>query len=291
MLELTSGPLHLTLLPECGGSIGRFDAWHRGERFPILRPAADNAGHALECGCFPLVPFSNRISGGTFIWNEEQIILEPNMKGDPSPLHGQGWLAAWQVESSRPDHAALVYRHAADEWPWNYEARIDYHLLADRLVSTLSCRNLSLGTMPCGLGFHPYFMCDAATHLETDGVHVWTVDEHVIPVERIPATGRFALDGPVCGRDLDNGYDGWSGVARIRQPGHPFDIQLSSPGVHYFQLYSPAAGGIFAAEPVTHANDALSRSDKERAMLGIRALGSGEEMSLSMDLVIESTAR
>ena len=287
MLELTSGPLRLTLLPSCGGSIGRFDYRSGSDVIPILRPAPAEARHALECGCFPLVPFSNRIRGGTFEWQDKQIVLEPNMKGDPSPLHGQGWLAAWQVESSGPDRAVLVYRHDADAWPWDYEARIDYHLRPDRLAATLSCRNLSRDAMPCGLGFHPYFPCDAATLLQTGVDHVWTVDEHVLPVERVPATGRFALDGPICARDLDNGYDGWSGMARIRQPGRPFDLVLLSPGTSCFQVYSPPTGGLFVAEPVTHANDALSRPDPERAALGIRALEPGGEMRLAVEWVLE----
>ncbi|MBB6124193.1 aldose 1-epimerase [Sphingobium subterraneum] len=281
----------MTVLPEWGGSIGRLKYRRDDETFPLLRPAPDDAQHALACGCFPLVPFSNRIRGGTFVWQDRRIFLAPNMKGDPSPLHGQGWLVPWRVDSSGADRAILTYHHVADEWPWDYAARIDYHLHADRLVATLSCRNLSPDPMPCGLGFHPYFLCDATTRLETDVGHVWTVDEDVLPVERIPATGRFSLDGPVCGRDLDNGYDGWSGTARICEPGRPFDLILSSPAVPYFQLYSPPGGGIFVAEPVTHANDALSRPDGERAMLGIRALGAGEEMTLSMDLIVETKTR
>src|SRR3546814_5357191 len=74
--------------------------------------------------------------------------------------------------------------------------------------------------------------------------HVWTIDENVLPVERVAATGRYALDGgTVCGRGLDNGYDGWSGLALISQPDAPFDLCMSSPDASYFQLYSPEEGG------------------------------------------------
>src|SRR3546814_12197556 len=83
--------------------------------------------------------------------------------------------------------------------------------------------------MPCGLGFHPYFPCSTGTLLQTAVSHVWTIDENVLPVERVAATGRYALDGgTVCGRGLDNGYDGWSGLALISQPDAPFDLCMSS---------------------------------------------------------------
>src|SRR3546814_4637371 len=75
------------------------------------------------------------------------------------------------------------------------------------------------------------------TLLQTAVSHVWTIDENVLPVERVAATGRYALDGgTVCGRGLDNGYDGWSGLALISQPDAPFDLCMSSPDASYFQL-------------------------------------------------------
>ena len=44
---------------------------------------------------FPLVPFVNRIRGGRFTFRGREVRLAPNMAGDPSPLHGQGWLNPW----------------------------------------------------------------------------------------------------------------------------------------------------------------------------------------------------
>src|SRR3546814_11318094 len=93
--------------------------------------------------------------------------------------------------------------------------------------------------------------------------HVWTIDENVLPVERVAATGRYALDGgTVCGRGLDNGYDGWSGLALISQPDAPFDLCMSSPDASYFQLYSQEEGGFFVAEPVSHATYAFGAPEQ-----------------------------
>jgi aldose 1-epimerase len=209
------------------------------------------------------------------------------MPGDPSPLHGQGWASSWEVESSSGAEAVLIFDHAAGEWPWHYQARQRFRLAANALHLKISCTNRSSEPMPCGLGFHPYFHCGPDTRIETEVEQVWTVDEHVLPVAKVPAAGRYAVgDDPVCGRELDNGYDGWSGRALFTDPEWPFEIELSSPAARYFQLYSPKAGGIFVAEPVTHANAALNEPEQDWASLGMRVLEPGEEMALEARIAV-----
>ena len=48
--------------------------------------------NVLDAASFPLVPYVNRIRGGRFTFRGREVRLAPNMAGDPSPLHGQGWL-------------------------------------------------------------------------------------------------------------------------------------------------------------------------------------------------------
>ena len=55
---------------------------------------------------------------------------------------------------------------------------------------------------------------------------------------------------------------------------------------HFFQLYSPADGGIFVAEPVTHANAALNAPEAQWPELGMRVLEPGEAMRLDMRLEV-----
>lgn len=215
--------------------------------------------------------------------------LAPNMAGDPSPLHGQGWLNAWTVQRASATEAVLTFHHAVSEWPWEYEARQEFRLDEGGLSVRLVCRNFSDEAMPCGLGQHPYFNCGDLTRLDTGVTHVWTIDENVLPVEEVPAEGRFDLrNRSVCGQDLDHGFGGWSGCAKMSDPSWPFVLEMSSPDAHFFQLYSPKTGGIFVAEPVTHANAALNAPEQEWPQLGMRVLGPGEEMSLDMRLDVRS---
>ena len=285
MIELSAGNLRLALSPSIGGSIARFDHVEGDRRLAILRGAEGPLGHVLEAGSFPLVPYVNRIRDGEFSFRGQTIRLQPNMASDPSPLHGQGWLNPWSVASAGPDEAILEYQHAVGEWPWAYAARQQFKLGPQALEINLSCRNLSATPMPCGLGQHPYFHCSAGTRIATGVEHVWTIDDKVLPVEQVPATGQYDLtDRPVCGLGLDHGFGGWSGEAVIADPSWPFKLVMSSPGTPFFQLYSPASGEIFVAEPVTHANAALNLPEEEWAAHGLRILSPDEEMSLTMRL-------
>jgi aldose 1-epimerase len=282
---VSAGSLELCLSPSIGGSISWLD-WTDGDRrVPVLRKSNSCHENVLEAASFPLVPYVNRIRDGHFSFRGRDVTLAPNMAGDVSPLHGQGWLAPWQVERASAADATLSFHHQPGEWPWEYRAEQRCALDEGGLSLSLSCRNLSPEPMPCGLGQHPYFHCGGETRIDTKVSHVWTIDELVLPVEKIPAAGRFDLaDRLVCGQDLDHGFGGWSGLARMTDPGWPFDLALSSPDARFFQLYSPASGGIFVAEPVTHANAALNAPEEQWPDLGIKVLEPGEEMSLTMRL-------
>ena len=64
-LTLGAGSLEVQLLPAIGGSIVRFYRLAGGAQM-LFRGAAADPADALGSGCFPLVPFVNRIRGGVF---------------------------------------------------------------------------------------------------------------------------------------------------------------------------------------------------------------------------------
>jgi aldose 1-epimerase len=283
---LHNGTLELTLNPCVGGSIARFEQVSEdGGRRPLMRGCNNRSVNVLEAASFPLVPFVNRIRGSRFAFRGREIALSPNMAGDSSVLHGQGWLSPWTVLFARETEAELAFEHEAGEWPWNYEARQHFVLDESGFAVRLSCLNTSAEPMPCGLGQHPYFHCGPATRLDTAVTHAWEIDEHVLPVAKVPAEGRFDLrDRRVCGQDLDHGFGGWCGEARISDPDWPVEIILSSPDAHFFQLYSPVEGSLFVAEPVSHANAALNEPEEDWPQLGLRVLEPGGEMHLDMQI-------
>jgi aldose 1-epimerase len=286
-VTLVAGNLRLELSPSVGGAISAFEWTGGGGARPILRKCHSPLEKVLDAGCFPLVPFSNRIHGGRFSFRGQEVVLRPNMAGDPSPLHGQGWLSQWTVEHEDKTSAIVGFRHEAGEWPWAYAARQEFTLDEGGFSVRLTCRNASDDPMPCGLGQHPYFPCGSETQIDTKVDCAWTIDDRVLPVEKVPAEGRYDLrDRLVCGQDLDNGFGGWGGQARMSDPGWPYELRLTSSDAKFFQVYSPPEGGIFVAEPVSHANAALNAPESEWEELGMRVLGPGEEMSLDMRLEV-----
>jgi aldose 1-epimerase len=286
-IRLRAHHLELDLSPSIGGAIRGF-YWHAaGERTPLLRECNSAEPSVLDMASFPLVPFVNRIRGGRFRFRKREVVLQPNMAGDISPLHGQGWLGEWSVEAHGNADAELRFVHEPGEWPWRYEALQVFALDEAGLSLRLICRNLSDDPMPCGLGQHPYFPCGPDTRLDTGVETVWEIDEHVLPTRPVPAEGRFDLrDRTVCGQDLDHGFGGWAGTARMNDRRWPAALTLSSPQARFFQLYSPPSGDIFVAEPVTHANAALNEPEELWAELGMQVLEPGAEMALDMRLEV-----
>jgi len=282
-IVLVAGQLRLTLSPSIGGAISAVEWMAEDGWRPILRKSHSGLEKVLDAASFPLVPFVNRIRDGRFTFRGSEVVLAPNMAGDPSPLHGQGWLGHWDVETSDERKAVLSFHHEAGEWPWSYEARQEIALDERGFSAALTCRNRSDEPMPCGLGHHPYFPCGPQTRIATRVSEAWTIDAKVLPVDRVPAEGRYDLSNrSICGQDLDNGFGAWGGEALMADPDWPFDVRLTSSDAHFFQLYSPAAGGIFVAEPVTHANAALNAPEEEWPDLGMRVLAPDEEMKLVM---------
>lgn len=280
-LTLRAGQLEVQLLPALGGSIVRFERSTGGRRQPLMRGTEAAITEVLEAACFPLVPFANRIRGGTFACDGRAITLAPNMAGDASPLHGQGWHAAWQVADAGGNHATLTFHHMVDEWPWEYEATQIVSLDEHGLSLELSCRNLSPERMPCGLGFHPYFPCAADTVLDTEVASAWTIDAAVLPVDNVSATGPYNLRARrICGQALDNGFDGWGGAATITWPGEDASLRLSSADAGRFQVYSPTGGVLFVGEPVQNANAALNAPQWDWLALGIKLLEHGQSSVL-----------
>jgi aldose 1-epimerase len=284
-VSLAAGSLRLHLSPSTGGSISSFELSARGREWNLLRGRNSASENVLDAASFPLVPFVNRIRGGSFDFCGRQVALAPNMAGDRSPLHGQGWLNPWQVDEADASRALLSFRHDVGAWPWSYQAWQLFDLDPAGMSLRLTCRNISQEPMPCGLGQHPYFPCGPETRIDTAVETVWTIDKDVLPVEQVPASGPFDLrDRQVCGQKLDHGFGGWGGCAVMTDPAWPYELRMSSPDARFFQLYSPPNGGIFVAEPVSHANAALNAPEAQWPELGMRVLEPGEMMQLDMRL-------
>ncbi len=273
MHRIASGDYEVGLDPDTGGGIA-FLRW-RGR--DVLRPAASDAKGPLDLSCFPLVPYANRIASGRFRWRGRTVSLTPNMAGDPSPLHGDGWKTAWSVSEAAADRIVLEMRREAGEWPWAHAADLTVSADAGGVQLELEVINLSEEVMPAGLGFHPYFPGRATGRLRTHVQAVWLTDKDLLPVRLAPAEvfGDWAAGEPVSRQELiDNCYTGWRGQADIWTSEDGPKVRLTaSPNLRWLQVYSPPGQEFFCVEPVSHRPDALNAEDPKAE--GVTALDPG----------------
>ena len=289
-LDLARNGQRVRVAPEIGGAIASYSLTRGAARLDLMRPAPPHAVEPsiLDFACFPLVPYSSRIRNGRFRFGGRDIRLPPNFGAYPHSIHGHGWQRPWTVVAQNADAINLEYRHPADAWPWTYSARQVITLDGEGLMMELSATNLSESPMPIGLGFHPYFPRAREARLKANVSSVWRMDDEVMPIERVRLLADLDLPGGVAlsSITLDNGFEGWDGVARLDWPhlGIGLDLTASSLLAHRLVVYAPAAQDFFCVEPVSHMTDAFNRADQGEPDTGMRVLEPEETVSAWMRL-------
>jgi len=275
--ELHVGALRLALRPDLGGCIAGL--WYRDT--PILR-CADPALLAASrpSGCYPLVPYSNRLGYRRFRWKGQDYTTQPNFGADnPHSLHGVGWLRAWEIESSSAQEVVLRYRHEGDaDWPFAFEARQYFALTPSALSVQMVFTNTAAIAQPVGLGWHPYFPKRSRSRLHIELSHRWDSDATQLPVRKVAQPG---IDADVAHLAFDNCFEGWHGPARIRD--EKFSLQLSS-SLPYLVVFTPQDKDYFCVEPVSHVSNAIHMADP--AAHGLRTVAAGESLDAAMTLEV-----
>jgi aldose 1-epimerase len=267
LVELCDGGAQAVVAPEIGGALAAFRSRRGDETVDWLRPAsrAAIAGRdASGMACFPLVPYSNRIRSGRFAFGGRDVAL-PVTAQDPHFEHGHGWRAPWTVEAQGRAHIVLSYRHAADAWPWPYQAHQHIALADGALTLSIAIRNLADEPMPAGFGLHPYFPATPETELGAELDAMWETDAEMLPTRLVPLSPD-ALPIRVAKVGLDNVFTGWRQRATIRWPEQDAALDLTADGpLDFLVMYTPPGERFFCAEPVSNATDALNSPLAPRA--------------------------
>jgi aldose 1-epimerase len=282
VVTLTSGMARCEVVPQVGGAIAGY-WWDRdGARLDWLRPAGPSAAarrDARAMGCFPMVPYINRIRDGRFQFCGHEVVETAADPGMRHAIHGHGWRREWQVVERGEDRLVLEYAHTPDAWPWPYRARQSFVLSPDVLSLTLEIENLSDTLMPAGLGFHPFFPRTAGTRLSAAARGVWRTDAERLPTEwtGVPAAWDCASGRAVDELELDNIFTGWDGKAVIAWPERRAQLVVDAeqPILSFLTLYTPPGADFFCVEPVSHCADAVNLARSGIADTGIRVLAPG----------------
>lgn len=307
-VTLSTANATLQLAPELGGAIVQYRAALNGRQRDILRPGG-SAASVLEAACFPLVPYSNRIRDGRFVWRGQAVSLALNHLPEKHSIHGHGWQNPWQLssrtqgkeegkeEEKSEDSLTLVYRHPAGGWPFAYYVEQQFRLSDEGLFIALTLTNESAQEMPAGLGFHPYFSRTGQCRLRVPATQMWAVDDEVMPTGIVAAPEALSQPGgmAVADIDLDNALINVADPARsqlrselrgeIDWPEWQGKATISaSDNCAFVVLYSPPGQDFFCLEPVTHCTDAINMQAKGIAGTGLQVLPPGGQMHAWMQI-------
>jgi aldose 1-epimerase len=265
MLTLKSGASSLVVAPEYGaGVIG----WMIGAT-PMLRralPQAAVGGDPHAMGCFPLLPYGNRIAAGQFRWRGKDYQVRRNFGDHPHPLHGIGWQRPWTVVEAGPCFAALALEHRPDvSWPFAFTASVSYDLSEAALTIAVALTNRHAGPAPAGIGVHPFFPKQHNPTLRFTAAGAWENGSDALPSRHrpVPAEWDHSSPRPVSDSRLDNCFTGWDGIAEIQAGPASLRIEATEAFRH-LQVFTPSWADFFCIEPVSHIPDAVNRPDLPR---------------------------
>jgi aldose 1-epimerase len=280
MLELASSQLRLVVRPEIGAAVARFDWIGRAEPAPLFRPWDGRSDDPNRHACYPLLPWSNRISGGGIKVGDRFWPLTPNVPGEPYPIHGNGWQRPWSV-AERSYARVRLSLDSCEQAPFDYRAELTYELINATLSISLSVEHRAATPTPYGLGFHPWLPRTRKTTLRAAATTVWLETADHLPAGAGEPSDRplwdFSRQRPLSSAWINNGFSGWDGHATIDWPELGASLQIGAdPPLSTYVLYSPSADAdFFCFEPVAHPVDAFHHP----GLPGLRVLAQGERLA------------
>ncbi len=285
MIRLESGDMACDIVPQLGGCLAGL--WRAG--VPVLRstPGAQLAT-SRQAGSYPLVPYSNRVAHATLQWQGTAHPLVRNNAAEPHAIHGVGWQRPWEVLEQDGQFAMLSFEHRPDaSWPFAFDTSQTFRLSPQGLELTLSITNQSTHSAPAGLGWHPYFVKRAQSHIAFTAAGRWEMSEDKLPTQRLPSPG---LDMDCAGLDVDHCFDGWNGQVQLRD--ELLHTTITS-NVSRLVVFTNGTRDFIAIEPVSHVNNAINLMQAGGASaqeVGLTILAPGESASVQMSITVEGAA-
>ena len=233
---------------------------------------------APKCCGTTLVPWPNRIRGGKYVWDGDELQLGLTEPAAGNAIHGLGRWARWAPVT----HTSSSVTLRLDVVPQNgypFEIQADATFALDEstgLRVTLAARNVGDTHAPFGAGAHPYL--SARGHRLDDVVvqlpasEQLVVDDASIPTGSTPVDGTdYDLrDGRALGSlRMDTGFTALShpdgiGAAEVRTPDGGARLWFEQD-FRFLQMFTredltPGQHGV-AIEPMTCAPDAFNSRD------------------------------
>ncbi len=293
--QLRNDWFELSLVPEFGCHWTRLRLSVKGEWADFLKPVP--GGDALldsptGHGSYIMAPWSNRIAGATFEFQNKRYELRKNFR-DGTAIHGDVRTRPWDVIDSTAERfeAQLDSRNFED---FNYPFSLRFHLLmelfGERLQVLFETENCDSQPAPAGLGFHPFVMRrltwrdeDVVLSVPADLVYPAEGCIPTGPAEPVQGVTDLRELRPLEAPNLDHCLTGLTGQEiRIIYLGSRTEVRFSfDESFGHTVIYAPnTPHGIptsfVAVEPVTNANDGFNLLARGHKNTGVRILAPGE---------------
>jgi len=280
VMRLGSDALEVELLPEVGGRLHRLRAFG----IDLLATPDDLAAYRSEpvfWGAFVMAPWCNRAVAGPTTLLGKAIDLVANFP-DGTAIHGLVAEVPWRALG---DGRLAVERAADAHWPWRFSVSAEVTVDGASLRLEYRLRNLSDGSMPGGIGLHPWFRQPLELLVPAGSVYRNNSGSSTDPE---PAAGAYDLrTGGIPASGLDGTWSdlgdpvialGWPSLGlRAR-------LLVETPSLHV-AVATPDRDA-WAIEPQTHGPDPLRRlAAGEPGAPAI--LPPGEELRVAIGLSVE----
>lgn len=285
MIALGNDRVRLTVDPDRGASVLRFEALMGAGAVPVLAPADPPGDGPAEAAMFLMAPFANRARGNRLRHGNHVIPVQPNTD-EPLALHGIAWQRTWTVAAQSSDRLRLRL-DPADRDPMRLRMTFDIALTATGAAFGLTLETTGDGVLPVGLGFHPFFPRLPETTVAFAAQHLWPEGEGHLPRGREPVPGGEDYRAP---RRLPEAwrnqcYSGWSGRADIDQPSLGYTLRVEARGLGALMLFATPDMPRFALEPQSHVSGETATGPD-----GLRSLAPGASVSGAMALDVSQAA-
>lgn len=272
-----------------------------GEVRDVLLSSGRNATKLLTMGWAVnqfLVPYANRIAGGTYEMNGTTYRLPRTDSGSnfTNAIHGLlGDHAMQVVAESADEHGASVtlaydLSDKAEGYPFPVSVRFTHTLDSHGLTISVSAKNYAEtgGPAPFYFGMHPYFLVSdvSKSSIVLDSCSAWNLietDDLLIPTGITVPFHKFGGE-PIGGSTekpthWDDGFKATAGSAKcsllnteLYDPGFGDSsiLWMKSPEIKWLQIFTggtPGLGQVVALEPMSGETDAFNNHQAEMLLL------------------------
>ncbi|HEY6201850.1 MAG TPA: hypothetical protein VI056_02290 [Candidatus Limnocylindria bacterium] len=275
MIELSAGGVVTRIDPAEGGRIVSLVLAGVERILPKARARA--RAPAIYWGCYPMVPWAGRLSGGRIPTKEGEVRLAPNLP--PSAIHGLAFDKSWDIVKRSETAVTMSCELRGSGWPFGGHARQTLRLGAGALELELEVGGYEKAG-PAGLGWHPWFTRPRSgdVGVVVDAYEVLVLDADLVPTGEVRRVTRDEdlRSGPLVGdRRLDHVYVRTKGPAIVRWP----DLELRmehDASVQTVVVHTPGEG--ICVEPQTMWPNAPVLAASGVFDTGLRILEPGDSL-------------